>query len=365
MASRLLDKNQGFRDAIFVVCEEYGCPLYNVGEEFIVSGAGMTIPPAKPVCMTMMQELINVTTGEKSVERFSSTGEHKNRFYCGGCKGDLFFELKRRKTFSTVQMQLLAAAEQRQKVQHVEQFYDLLKSLDIFTSLDDDNLLELAATLELKECAPQDMILQKGEPGAHLCIILEGNVIVQGDTGHTVSEMGVGEVFGEMSLLSGGSITNSVYSLGKSKLALLSSKNFRLMLSKHQVLQGFFYRLLVERAQTNVSCVGAISSGMQGRLEDIQPIELFQLLNSGRKTGQVNLVLADGNGQVLFNQGDLVQASFNDLEGKEAFFHLLKYGQGDFSFVSGLPQKSKNLPSLGGFMALVMEGLQMVDEEAA
>ena len=49
-----------FRDAIFVVTEERACPIYNVGEEFRVEGMGLSVPEAKPVCLMMVRELMQM-----------------------------------------------------------------------------------------------------------------------------------------------------------------------------------------------------------------------------------------------------------------------------------------------------------------
>ncbi|PIE59944.1 MAG: Crp/Fnr family transcriptional regulator [Desulfobulbus propionicus] len=356
---------QGFRDAIFVVTEEEACPIYNRGEEFVVDGGNLTVPEAKPVCLNLTQELLEVVSTAQSLEHLGSYGVQKNRFHCGGCTGELFFEYKRKKGFSTMQMKLLAVAEQRERMRHVDKFYDLLRTLDIFEPLNEDNLSDLCALLELKEYGQHKVILKKGEPGTSLYIIIEGEVNVIGDDGQVLSEMGVGDVFGEMSLLSGGEVTTSIYSKERTKLATLSSKNFKHVLNKFPVLQVFFYRLLVERAQINTLRAGTINSGMTGKLSDIHPVELFQLINGSGKTGRIDLVLENGKAEVFFNKGEIVQASYNDRHGKDAFFYLVSQAKGEFIYMSDIPEEVKGLEPIGGFMGLVMEGMRRVDEEKA
>ncbi len=352
-----------YRDAIFIVTEERSCPIYNVGEEFKVENMGLEVPEAKPACLKMVQELMKAIADKKSLERFTQQGIKKHKFECGGCVGLIRFEFKKEKEFSTLQMKLLAVAEQREKMKHIDKFYDLLRKLDIFEPLDEDSLRDLSALLELKDYSANKVVLREGEPGTSLYIVLEGRVAVVGKDGQTLSEMEEGSIFGEMSLLSGEPTTTSVHSRESTRLASLSSKDFKHVLNKYPVLQVFFYRLLVERAQVNTMRSGTISSGMTGNLSEINPVELFQLINSSQKSGKVELVLNEGTAEVLFHEGELIYVSYNELTGKEALFDLLAKGEGSFTYTSGLNDDAKALPVLGGFMGLVMEGMRRVDEQ--
>ena len=354
-----------FRDAIFVVTEERACPIYNVGEEFKVEGMGLSVPEAKPVCLMMVRELMQALSERKSFERLTQHGVQKVKFECGGCTGLIRFEFKRDKGFATLQMKLLAAAEQRARMRHLDRFYDTLRGLDIFEPLDEDSLRDLTGQLQLREYPANKIVLKKGDPGTHLHIILEGRVAVVGDDGQTLSEMGVGDIFGEMSLLSGEPVTTSIHSRERTRLAALSSKDFKHTLNKYPVLQVFFYRMLVERAQANTLRAGTISSGMTGRLTDINAVELFQLINSSQKTGRVRLVFEEDKGEVAFNEGELVRAECGPLTGKEAFFAVLARSEGSFTYTSGLTAEELALPVIGGFMGLIMVGMRRMDEDAA
>jgi CRP-like cAMP-binding protein len=352
-----------YKDAIFIVTEERSCPFYNVGEEFKVVDMGLTVPEAKPACLKMVQVMINATTSKKSFERFSQQGVQRSKFDCGGCSGMIRFEFKKERGFATLQMKLLAAAQQRDRMKHMDRFFDLIRCLDIFEPLDDDSLRDLSALLDLKDYGDNKIILKKGDPGTHLYILLEGSVAVMGDEGQTLSEMGTGEIFGEMSLLSGEPVTTSIHTRAKSKLATLSSKDFKHILNKYPVLQVFFYKMLVDRAQANTMRAGTISSGMSGELAEINSVDLFQLINSSTKTGRVKLELDDGKAEVLFQEGELVRANYNEFAGKEALFALLGKRSGRFIYTSGLTAEEEGLDVLGGFMGLIMEGMRRIDEE--
>ena len=356
-------KTSKYRDAIFIVTEENNCPIYNIGEEFKVENSGLSVPEGKPACLLMVQELMNAVAEHKSMKQFSPYGVQKLHYTCGGCTGTIRFEFKKEKEFATLQMKLLAAAEQRAKMRHLDKFYDLLRQLEIFEPLDDNSLRDLSGQLKIKDYKANKVILKKGDPGTHLYIILEGTVAVIGESGQTLSEMSAGNIFGEMSLLSGEPVTTTIHSRHDTRLASLSSKDFKHVLNRYPVLQVFFYRMLVERAQSNSMRSGTISSGMSGRLSDIHAVELFQLINSSQKTGKVSISLDDGNAEVIFNEGELVQSRYKGLSGKEAFFALLAKNEGNFTYSSGLNEQEKQLEVIGGFMGLVMEGMRRIDEQ--
>jgi CRP-like cAMP-binding protein len=352
-----------YRNAIFIITEERSCPIYNVGEEFKVENDALTVPEAKPACLMMVRELMKADAEKQSLERFSPSGVKKFKFECGGCVGLIRFEFKKAREFATLQMKLLAVAEQRARMRHLDKFYDVLRKLDIFEPLDENNLRDLSAQLQLKEFSENKIILKKGDPGTSLYIVLDGRVAVIGDEGQTLSEMTAGEIFGEMSLLSGEPVTTTIHSREKTSLATLSSKDFKHVLNKYPVLQVFFYRMLVDRAQANTMRAGTISSGMTGRLSEINAVELFQLINSSQKSGKVQLVLDDGSAVITFNEGELVKVQYKELTGKDAFFTLLAKGDGTFTYTSGLTAEEIALPVLGGFMGLIMEGMRRVDEQ--
>jgi hypothetical protein len=361
--SFLSPKNRVFKDAIFIVTEERVCPAYSVGDELKVEGMKLSVPEAKPICLKLVENIIKTVSRQSSFEKYTPQGIQKTKFDCGGCDGLIRFEFKKEKGFATIQMKLFAVAEQRERMKHMDRFFDVLHQLEFFEPLDDDGLRDLSAMLQLKEYADNKVVLKKGSPGTHLYIILEGVVGVISDDGQTLSRMGSGDIFGEMSLLSGEPVTTTIHTKTKTRLASLASKNFKHILNKFPVLQVFFYKKLVERTQVNSLCAGDISSEMSGELSEINMVDLFQLINSSQKTGRVEFDLDDGKAFVLFHDGELVQASYNTFVGKEAFFIMLAKQAGRFTYTSGISKKDKQLNVIGGFMGLIMEGLRRIDDK--
>ncbi len=351
-----------FRDAIFIVTEERACPIYNTGDEFKVENFSLTVPAYKPDCLFLAQAIANTMTSMEKYGGFVKTGGQKSRLDCGGCDGLIYFELKKERDFATVQMKLLNESEERRKRQHLEKFFNILRNLDIFESLEDDALSDLTLLLEFTTIPVDKVVIKKGDAGSNMYIILTGHVAVRAGDGARITEMGDGEIFGEMSLLSGEPAISSINTLTETQVAKLSIKNFKHVLKKYPVLQLFLFKLLVARAQTMTLRSGNITSGMSGELSEISIVDLLQLIHSAQKTGRLDLALEEGKAMVFFRDGEIIHARLLDLRNREAVYALVKIKNGHFAYIKGIPKELDKLPPIGGFIGILMEGLQRIDE---
>ncbi len=352
------------RNAIFVVTEEHTCLLYQVGDEFIIRDSTIVAGRDKDLCVWLVQELLTAMSNSKLLKRrFIQPGTKRIKFECGGCVGLIRFEHKKETPYSTLQMNLLEASKKRAKNRLVGHFFDLLRRMELFEPLDDFDLQDLALLMKLEKYPAKSILRESGTVGSHLHVVLSGEVIVMRENNTVIAALGPGDIFGEMSLLSGELTYSSVYSKTPVELASLKATDFKRILSTYPVLQVFFYRILVERVRENTQQAGNITSGMNGKLSDINTVELFQLINSGGKTGKVDFVFAEGKAQVLFHAGEIVYCKCGKYEGKEAIFYILTKCDGQFAYTKGLFEEEKELPVLGGFMGLIMEGLRRIDEE--
>ncbi len=352
-----------FRNGVFLITEEKNCPLYNVGEEMEVNEGAFKLPASKPTCLVLAQDVIELVSEDVAFESLQQGASKKTKFECGGCTGIIRFEFKKEKGYATLQMKLLAAAERKEKIRLVANYAGTLRSISLFSSLSDDDLLDLATLLEFTDFAWGFPIAQRGDPGSRLYIIISGRVEVIDDDGVVLAEMGPGDVFGEMSLLSGERVTATIIAAEPCEIATMSQKNFRHILNKYPALQIFFYKLLVNRITTvNVQRAEELSSGMVGQLSDISVVELCQMINSNQKTGHLKLESSDITGRLAFNEGEIIRASIGLNEGQEAFYDILDLTEGRFKFIQGLSRSEKKLPVIGGFMGMLMEGMKRLDD---
>jgi CRP/FNR family transcriptional regulator, cyclic AMP receptor protein len=351
-----------FHDAVFLIIGERSCPFYSVGEELKVENFSLSVSSYKPGCLHLAQKIAKIVTTKDSISGFPKNDSQKPHFDCGGCEGLIHFEYKKEKEFATLQMKLLKETEARRRRKRLSQYFGELRKLKIFRPLDDHSLSDLTLLLEFKTILVDKVIIKKGAPGINLYIILKGLVAVIGDDGSTLGEIGTGEIFGEMSLLTGEPVTHSIHTLGVTHVAMLSVKNFRDVLKKHPILQLFLLKILVDRAQTMTLRSGNITSGMTGELAEVNVVDLFQLINSSQKTGMIELTLKNGKAVVVFKEGEIIYARFLKLRHKDAVYALMGAKNGRFSYTRGIPKELEKIPTIGGFMAIMMEGVQRIDE---
>lgn len=375
-----------FRNAVFVVTETCPCPLYNVGEEFIMEDYKLTVADDKRVCLLLMQQLFKSLTDSGPPEQEIGRQDVPTAtFECGGCDdGLLRFKRKKEATCSCLQMNLHKVAEPRTEHQLADQLFSILREMELFEPLSDIELRELALLMKVRHYPADEVIITPGGHGTHLYIVLTGTVriVVKKDD---CTELGPGGTFGEMSLLSGETVCPLVYSRTAVQLACLHAQDIKRMLSSYPGLQIFFYRLLVRRTEpeqekhvedtektrpalASMSFMPfpetTINSGcMSGELTDYTTlVDLFQILNTGGKTGKIDLTLPEGDARVLFHEGEIIQSSFGPLQGKAALFALLGQQNSSFTYTNGLSDAEKDMPILGGFVGLLMEGLLHLDE---
>lgn len=97
----------------------------------------------------------------------------------------------------------------------------ILKSVDLFSSVPEDALVEVASILEELEVEPGEEIIRQGDMGTAMYVIVEGRVNVHAD-GRDRAEMGPREVFGELAALDPEPRAASVTALEPTQLFKLS-----------------------------------------------------------------------------------------------------------------------------------------------
>ena len=357
-------------NAIFIVTGESSCPYYDVGDELKVESSSLSISSFKPVCLILSGKITSIVTEPENLSRFPKLGSQQLRsqnqqaqFDCGGCTGSIQFKYKQEKDYTTLQMKLLKESEEKRKRQHLAKYYNQMRQLDIFDSLEDNSLQDLVTFFEFKTILPQKVLVEKDAPGTHLYIIISGQVDVINDSRQKILTMNSGEMFGEVSLLSGEPHSNSIQTGSATQVALLSIKNFRQIIKKHPPLQLFLFKMLIDRVQAMALRSGDISPGMTGELKEVPAVDLMQLINSSQKTGKIELTCEKGKAEVYFKEGEIVHAHCGPLKGKEAVFTILGFTRGQFTYHRGLPNNLQQLPPIGGFIGMMMEGVQRLDEK--
>ncbi len=103
-------------------------------------------------------------------------------------------------------------------------------------------------------------------------------------------------------------------------------------------------------------------TGVQGNLDALSVIEVFQSINISEKNGIVQFDFGGATGFAVFRDGEFVRAEFNNQNGLPAIFSMLTEPAGTFHFEQGIAEEDKERNQLGNFMMILMEGMRQVDE---
>jgi len=355
-------------EIIFKITESKQCPCYERDDEFRLSGNAVELrfdnektfitnavikpPPDKETCRILLSDLNRILIEHESVDKIPAK-EHS----CSGCSGVI-------KVVPQFSLKTAGASSTQEHLQHADIMADMLSNFSIFQSLDRRNLRDVVSLLKQKKYNEGSIVLKKGDPAQNLHIILSGEVDVLDEKGGCLSTLKKGDVFGEMSLISGDPVGATIKVVKGAKIIFMKGKDFRNVLNRFPSIQMYLARLLAQRlAKSNVVRVEEISSGMIGSLSELPPDELVQTLNLNQKSGKLFFTLPNGSAELGFRLGDLVTAVYNEKTGKEAFYEIVKEKKGRFKYHNQLSAGEMKAPVLGSITEMLLEGLRRSDEE--
>ncbi len=322
--------------------------MYNLGDEFNLSGTAMILPYDVPVCLIFANDIINHFDRKNFKEKETLT--------CTGCTGKIRLICRRELIGKPL-------AEKKSESE-LSAIANLLGKFEIFDCMKKEDARNMISFLRLKKFYRGDIVIKKGDPGRYLFIMASGRVEVLEDNEVSITFLGPGEVFGEMSLLSGDAVTATIRVVEPSQILYIKSKDFKQFLYQYPSLHIYFARLLSRRlADTNVARAEEFSSGIIGKLSEMSATEVFQTLHTNQKTGVLIFELIKGSARFTFREGMLIKAQYLRMEGIDAFFEVLRENEGLFKFLPGLSKEDETAKPLGDFMWLLMEGVRRLDED--
>jgi AAA family ATP:ADP antiporter len=128
----------------------------------------------------------------------------------------------------------------------------ILKSVEIFSHIPEDILIEVASIMEEVEFDKGQVIIEKGEIGQCMYLIAEGNVHVH-DGDQSIAYLGEKEIVGEMSLLDSEPRSASVTAEQDSLLLRLDQETFyELMADRVEVARGII-KVLTRRIRSSTT----------------------------------------------------------------------------------------------------------------
>ena len=128
----------------------------------------------------------------------------------------------------------------------------LLKSAKVFSEVPEEDLLELAAGVEEIEVRLGEGIIEKGELGSSMYIIVDGKVRVH-DGDRELQVLGSREMFGELSVLDPEPRSATVTAVEDTLLFRLDERVLYEMMAENQALTRGIIRMLCRRLRTQRS----------------------------------------------------------------------------------------------------------------
>ena len=343
--------------AVFEIIEDNNCPLYEVGECFKLTDRAFSCPENKEVCLILVREMTELLFVLMGDHDSSDDSNEQKVFSCSGCTGLIKFKLIADADKVKTEKEEIPLNSKEQKL--------LGKLIDcpLFRTVPPEYLREMLGCFRAQHISKGRSLVRKGEPNEDLFVILSGEFSVE-DGPIYITTLGPGEICGEMGYFAGNVAGASVTALTEGSVVAIAGEFFGEIIGKSPSAQLFMARLLAERlARANTARAGDFDSCMQGKLKEMAPAELFQILHMHQKTGVLSLKFSSRDAQVSFREGCIINAVYGELENQEAIFEILSEKEGVYSFKIGLSPNQMKAAEIGDFMMLLMEGVKRVDEE--
>jgi hypothetical protein len=233
-------------ELIFKLIRETQCPLYERGDIFILAGnalrlkfekestfistAIVRVPNHKEICQRLIADITNILIHYGNLKKIPFM-----EMDCGGCESRI------------------PSILEDPTSKNIEIAASLLNNFSIFQSLDEDNLKHLISLLKIKRYPRDAIIIKKGDPATNLYIILSGAVDVLNDFEERLSTLGQGDVFGEMSLISGDPVGANIKVVEAATIVSIDDGNFRNVINQFPSVQMYLARVLAKRlSESNI-----------------------------------------------------------------------------------------------------------------
>lgn len=157
--------------------------------------------------------------------------------------------------------------EERTEIRHrkINRVSDSLRTVYLFSSLDEDELKLIAENLEEVHYAAGEIVIREGDIGDSFFTIDEGEVEVfitsASGAKRVVNRLHEGEFFGEIALLSGGRRTASVQAVGDLRVHMLRKDRFREVLERKPDILDEISSVLSNRKDQIVQLMSEASGG--------------------------------------------------------------------------------------------------------
>jgi len=224
------------------------------------------------------------------------------------------------------------------------QISKILKEVPIFKMLGKESIDFIVERLKFKTYDDKEYICRSGDPGDTMYIIISGsvNICIHGAEGkdeQVVANLGPGDYFGEMALLTGETRSASVLTTESSEMFLLYQNDFDVILERFPSISLSMGKIVSKRLRETLSKAAnlpkdakldAKDSGPSGSLEDNSLVELISFCESNSLTGELNILRGSDKGIFEYEKGELLKVTLGGITDDKALDTMLHWEEGDF-----------------------------------
>jgi CRP-like cAMP-binding protein len=218
---------------------------------------------------------------------------------------------------------------------------------------------------------PGGIVFKQGEPGDRMYVIKSGvlEVITQpadNTPAVTVVFLGVGEVVGELALLTGSPRSATIRCPENAELFRLDKAVFDDLMGSLPGMARSMCEVIARRLEaTTLKSRRAEAKQLSGNLQFFDLATVIQTLIGSHQTGSliVSSPKHERVSEIVFFKGNIVRALFQRLKGDDAVFQLFQSKpEGEFAFTSREAEEQQGADITLPGISLLMEAIRMSDE---
>lgn len=218
---------------------------------------------------------------------------------------------------------------------------------------------------------PGAIVFKQGEAGDRMYVIKSGvlEVITQPADNTpkvTVAFLGVGEVVGELALLTGSPRSATIRCPENAELFRLDNAVFDDLMASLPGMARSMCEVIARRLEaTTLKSRRAETKQLSGNLQFFDLATVIQTLIGSHQTGSliVSSTKHERVSEIVFFKGNIVRAGFQHLKGDDAVFQLFQSTpEGDFAFTSREVEEQQRTDITLPGISLLMESVRMSDE---
>ena len=248
---------------------------------------------------------------------------------------------------------------------------DFLTRSDLFANQAPVVLNAVVSQGTFETFGPGAIVFKQGEPGDRMYVIKSGvlEVITQPADNTptvTVAFLGVGEVVGELALLTGSPRSATIRCPENAELFRLDKAVFDDLMGSLPGMARSMCEVIARRLEaTTLKSRRAESKQLSGNLEFFDLATVIQTLIGSHQTGSliVSSPKHERVSEIVFFKGNVVRGVFQHLKGDDAVFQLFQSKpEGEFAFTSREVEEQQRTDITLPGISLLMESIRMSDE---